>query len=363
MRVPSATYRVQLTPDFGFRALKRVIPYLSELGITDLYASPVFRARKGSTHGYDVVDPCALNPELGTRKEFDLLFEELDKHEMGWIQDIVPNHMAFHQANHMLADVLENGPLSRFFRFFDVDWEHAYGAVKGRVLAPFLGTFYREALENGNIRLSYESEGFRIRYYDTSFPLNLRSYPMVLKYRLDHLKAKLGVDDPDYARLFGIVHVLQALPEEGDVEERTAQARFIKGVLWELYKRNPTIREFVLESVAAHNGTKGRSESYDLMDRLLARQFFRLSFWKVATEEINYRRFFTINELISLRLEEPEVLETTHALILKLVGEGKFTGIRVDHIDGLYDPSTYLEEIRKRIGDLYLVVEKIIGAR
>lgn len=163
MRIPRATYRLQFTPAFGFSAAKEIVPYLHRLGISDIYASPIFQARKGSTHGYDIVDPTELNPELGTTAEFDALIEDVRRRGMGWIQDIVPNHMAYDGQNRMLMDVLENGPGSPYFEFFDIDWNHPYEGIRGKILAPFLGGFYGQCLENGEIKLRYDKDGLSIK--------------------------------------------------------------------------------------------------------------------------------------------------------------------------------------------------------
>ncbi len=282
MRIPVATYRLQFKASFGFKDALGVVEYLSMLGISDIYASPIFKARKGSAHGYDVVDPCKLNPELGTL-HFEKLMQELKEYEMGWIQDIVPNHMAYDSENMMLMDVLKKGRDSLFFDYFDIDWNHP--DFNGKLLAPFLGKFYRECLKNREIKLGCDESGFFISYYDMRFPLSTESYA----------------------------------------------------------------------EVPAHD-----VESFELLHNLLSLQVFRLSFWKVANEKINYRRFFDINELISLRVEEEKVFLDIHRLIFKLVEERKISGLRIDHVDGLYDPAQYLRRVKEKAG-VYLVVEKILG--
>ena len=360
MRIPGASYRIQFNPAFGFREAKRIVSYLAALGISDLYASPIFKSRKGSPHGYDVVDPNRLNPELGTESQFEGLIGELKSHGMGWLQDIVPNHMAFDYENQKLVDVLENGPSSQYFGFFDIEWDHPYESIKSRVLAPFLGRFYGESLEEGEIKLRYTKNGFSLGYYDQVLPLRLESYVHLLTYRLHVLKKKLGGDHPDYVKLLGILYILKTLPSGEEVRERYDQIKFIKTTLWELYHNNQDMREFIRENIKIFNGKRGNPESFNLLNELLSEQFFRLSFWKVATEEINYRRFFNINELISLRVEDEEVFSTTHFLVLRLVKEGKITGLRIDHIDGLYNPTNYIRRIREKVRELYVVVEKIL---
>jgi len=360
MHIPAASYRIQFNPAFDFRAAENIVSYLAGLGISDLYASPIFKAKKGSTHGYDVVDPNQLNPQLGTEPDFERLIRKGKAHGMGWIQDIVPNHMAFDHENEMLVDVLENGESSRYFRFFDIEWNHPYESIKGRVLAPFLGMFYGKSLEEGEIKLRYSKDGFSLGYYGQVLPLRLESYLHLLTYRLHVLKKKLGADHSDYVKLLGILYILKTLPSREEMSDRYDQIKFIKTTLWELYHKNQDIRKFIRENLRIFNGKQGTPESFNLLNELLSEQFFRLSFWKVATEEINYRRFFNINELLSLRIEDEDVFNHTHSLIFRLIDEGKITGMRIDHIDGLYDPMNYLARIRQRAGDLYVVVEKIL---
>jgi len=359
MRIPVSTYKVLLNPDFNFRSFQAVLPYLEELGITDLYVSPIFKARSGSRHGYDVVDFSRLNSELGSESEFEALALEVSRRGLGWIQDMVPNHMAFDSANPMLMEVLQNGEHSRYYGFFDIDWRHPYESIRGRLLSPFLGEFYGEALEKGEIRLEYDESGLAIRYYDHRFPLKLESYDRVLGPNLHTLRNRLGEEHPDYIKIHGLMSLAenQGGSEGGNWHER---AQFIKSVLWELYHQNPEIREHVRKRLAFYNGTVGDPDSYNPLDNLLAEQLFRLSFWKVASEEINYRRFFQINDLISLSMEQESVFKHVHELVFRLIGEGKITGLRIDHIDGLYHPLEYLRRIRQAWPDLYVVVEKIL---
>jgi (1->4)-alpha-D-glucan 1-alpha-D-glucosylmutase len=360
MRIPVATYRLQFNPSFTFEDAQDIVPYLVDLGISDIYASPIFKPKKGSVHGYDVVDPNQLNPELGEMDAFNGLAKAIKDYGVGWLQDIVPNHMAYDRQNQMLMDVLENGPHSRHFRFFDIEWDHPYEGMKQRVLAPFLGRFSGECLEDGEIQITYEETGLTLAYYELQFPLRIESYLTVFTHRLEMLRQQLGSDHPDFVKLLGVLYVLKTLPTGEQPNDRYEQIRFIKRGLWELYTNNHEIGGFIDENISIFNGQKGNPDSFNLLDGLLAEQHFRLSFWKVATEEINYRRFFNINELICLRAEDEHVFDQTHFLIFKLVGEKKFTGLRIDHIDGLYDPAQYLKWLRDKAGDLYLVVEKIL---
>jgi (1->4)-alpha-D-glucan 1-alpha-D-glucosylmutase len=327
-----------------------------------MYASPIFKAAKGSLSGYDVVDPNHLNPELGGLSDLELLSAELQKLNMGWIQDIVPNHMAMDSENGILMDILVNGYNSQYFNFFDVDWGNPPSGPNKRLLAPFLGKFYGECLEDGEIALTYGPGGFKVTYYDLAFPLRIESYPYLFN-NLTRLKRKLAEDDPDFIKVLGILYVLKTLSSSDDPEERSNQIKLIHRTMWELYNTNAAIRTFVDKNVQAFNGEKGKPESFNSLDDLLSQQLFRLSFWKVAAEEINYRRFFCINDLISLRMEDDSVFSHTHGLIFDLIKRRIVTGLRIDHIDGLYDPTTYLQELRKKAPTTYIVVEKILNLK
>jgi (1->4)-alpha-D-glucan 1-alpha-D-glucosylmutase len=360
MRIPTATYRVQLTPEFPMRAARDILPYLARLGVSDLYVSPILEARAGSTHGYDVVDPRSVRRELGGREALEELLGEIARLGLGLLLDIVPNHMAFDGANPLLADVLENGPDSRYFGFFDVDWNHPYESMKGRLLAPFLGDFYGICLERGDLRLAYDREGLAVRYHALRLPLRVDSYDLVLAHRQRELARQLGKDHPDYLKYLGLMYVLRHLPPGAEAQERNDQIAFAKSMLWELYSGNPGIRRHLDDTLTSFNGRPEEPPSYNALDELLGRQHFRLAYWKVGTEELNYRRFFSINELICLRVEEEEVFQRTHALVLELARTRSEVGLRVDHVDGLYDPSLYLRRLRAQLPDSYLVVEKIL---
>ncbi|MCC5637217.1 malto-oligosyltrehalose synthase [Nostoc sp. CHAB 5844] len=360
MRIPKVTYRIQFTPQFGFDDARAIASYLSDLGISDLYASPIFKARTGSTHGYDVVDASQLNPQLGTTEDFEALVTELQSLEMGWLQDIVPNHMAYSSENPYLMDVLEHGPDSSYTDYFDVCWNSPFANSQERILAPLLGDFYGEALEKGDIQLQYEQNGLTVNYYSLKLPLRLESYSKFLTYNLGKLTRTLGRNHPDFIKLLGILYILKNVPSEVAGKQRQDQIAFIKGLIWELYSTNDDIRDFITENLKSFNGEPGNSESFNLLDGLLNDQFYRIAFWKVGAEEMNYRRFFTVNELISVKVEEMRVFNNTHSLISKLVEDGVFTGLRIDHIDGLYNPTQYLERLREKMGDVYITVEKIL---
>mgnify|MGYP005846508563 CR=1 FL=1 len=357
----NATYRIQFCPEFTLEDARTVLPYLSALGISDVYASPIFKSVKGSSHGYDVVDQNCVNPEIGGEVSLVSLIDNARQLGLGWLQDIVPNHMAFNHDNELLCDILEKGQRSTYASYFDIDWEHAYENIKGRVLAPFLGRFYGESLEKGELRVKYGPEGLSISYFDLSFPIAIASYGMILAYGLKNLKERLGEEHTDYVKLLGILYVLRTLASDEKSDEADNQVRFVKRMLWELYSSNSEVRSFLEENLRTFNGVPGREESFGLLDNLLSRQVFRLSFWKVATKEINYRRFFNINSLISLKVENQDVFDHCHNLIFRFVEEGRFTGLRVDHVDGLYNPKEYLNRIHSRIPMCKLFVEKILA--
>lgn len=359
MRVPSSTYRLQFNKDFRLRDADGVIGYLEALGVSDVYASPIFKARAGSSHGYDIVDHERLNPEVGTVEELAAALGMLKERGMGWVQDIVPNHMSYSSANTMLMDVLEKGRSSRYVGFFDIEWDHPYEGIRERVLAPFLGRIYGEALESGEIRLAYSGGGLSVDYFNMRFPLRIDSYHNFLTYGLRKLAFELGGEHPDFIKLLGILYVLKNLPA-GEQQELDDQVAFVKRMLGELYAGNESIRKYVDGNIGLFNGVPGDPESFNLLDRLLSEQVYKLSFWKVAAEEINYRRFFNINELISLRSEDEHVFARTHSLVMDLMGYG-VTGLRVDHIDGLLDPVEYLERLRGKTGGIYTVAEKILA--
>lgn len=362
MKAPLATYRLQLNKDFPFGSARGAVPYLSRLGISHLYASPVFKARAGSLHGYDVVDPAAINPELGGEEGLRELSADLDKAGMSIMQDIVPNHMAYDSENALLMDVLEKGPHSASRDFFDIDWDHIYENLRGRLLAPFLGSFYGEALDNGELRLAYDETGLSLNYYRLRLPLRMESYIKVFGGDIGPLENALGSEKPELSNFIGTVSLLKTLSAPAGAEYPGGQFSHAKKMLWALYTGVPAIKDHIDGEIARLNGKKGETASFDALDELVSSQFFRPSYWKVAAEEINYRRFFTINELISLRIEEPRVFDYVHGTALKLVKDGTVSAFRVDHVDGLIDPQRYLARLREAAGPgVYLSVEKILA--
>ncbi len=358
MRYPIATYRVQLNKDFPFDQATALLPFLQALGISDLYASPVFKARPSSTHGYDVVDSSTVNPELGGPEGFDALAAELSARGMGLLLDIVPNHMAASSDNAWWTDVLENGPSSAYAPFFDVEWDPAKEYGEEKIFLPILGVPYGTALENGEIRLSIGPDGFAIDYHTIHLPVDPSAYETIFEHGPEHR--------PESAEFRALIDALQRLPGrtaqmwEG-IEARRREVPAIKSQLFALFKSDGEVRAFVDGSLTAFNGVKGDPASFDALDTLIARQPYRLAWWHGARERMNYRRFFDVSELIGVRVENPEVFAATHAAILGWVEQGKVTGLRVDHVDGLLAPREYLERLGAMAGSRpYIVVEKIL---
>lgn len=358
----TATYRLQLQPGFGFAQVAAVVPYLSALGISHVYASPVFRARPGSRHGYDGLDPNSLNPELGSAADWQALRDRLRAHGLGWLQDIVPNHLAYHADNPMLADVLAHGPSALHADTFDICWGHPSPHLRGRLMAPFLDAPYSACLARGDIRLAMGPEGLCARYADLRFPLAPETWREVLEPGSDDLRAALGAASAAWQRWFDALDRLENLPLVADPTARREEERVIQAMLWDLHERHPAVRDHVGAALELCHGAAARREGFPRLDRLLARQRFRLCHWQTAAEEINYRRFFDINHLIALRQENPAVFGRTHRLLGEWAAAGFLDGVRVDHVDGLADPRAYLVRLRELLGPAaYIAVEKILA--
>ncbi|MFP5247971.1 MAG: malto-oligosyltrehalose synthase, partial [Thermoanaerobaculia bacterium] len=332
---------LQFNADFTFQDARKIVPYLAALGITDIYTSPLLRPRTGSTHGYDIVDANTLNPALGAADDLAELHGELDRHGMGLLLDIVPNHMAASHENAWWMSVLENGAQSRFLHYFDIDWRD------DKVLLPILGRPYGEALESGEIQLAFDADGFYFTYYDKRLPLAPHSYQLVLRECIDSLPSEgPAIEVRDLVQNDGVI----------------ANSRFLKDTLWRVHEQSQTFRDALTDAMARFN------READLLDRVLTAQWSRLAYWRIASETINYRRFFDVTDLVGLRVENPEVFEMRNRVILDMIVDGAVTGIRIDHIDGLYDPVNYLTKLQLRLGDpntdeqeqFYVVVEKIL---
>jgi (1->4)-alpha-D-glucan 1-alpha-D-glucosylmutase len=351
--IPVSTYRLQLNSRFTFRDATRIISYLHDLGISDIYASPYFKSKKGSLHGYDIVDHNALNPEIGTEEDYRVMIAELKRNDMSQILDIVPNHMCVDSSeNRWWMDVLENGYSSPYAKYFDIDWAPVKKELWDKVLIPILGDQYGNVLERQELNLCFADGIFFISYYEHHFPLRPQTYALVLEHRLKELQATLPTDNPDHAELLSIITALHHLPpyletDTARIEERYREKEVIKRRLQNLVSGCPDVRAFIEENLHLFNGTIGAPPSFNLLDELLNQQIYRLSHWRVATDEINYRRFFDINGLGAIRMEHDKVFQEAHQLIFRLIGDGSVTGLRIDHPDGLFNPVEYFHRLQR----------------
>ena len=357
---PSATYRLQFHKDFTFAHATDVLPYLAKLGISHVYASPILKARPGSTHGYDTVDPTQINPELGGLEGFERFAAAVKAHGLQILLDIVPNHMGVGGAdNPWWLSVLEWGAESPLGDTYDIDWERL-GAHE-KLVAPFLGGQYGEILEKGDLKLAFDKDegSFSVWHYEHRFPVCPLTYPAILDraVAVDASEEGEGIDG-----LLRVAEDLRALELEPAHRRHdiVATCERLKRRLAALAKRE-SVAQTIEQAVAVFNGTPGLPESFGALHRLLERQSYRLSYWRVAASDVNYRRFFDIDGLAGVRIEEPAVFERTHALIFDLVRRGLIHGLRIDHIDGLADPRGYAVELQRAIGpNFYVVAEKIL---
>ena len=380
-RIPVSTYRLQLHQDFGFAGARALVPYLTQLGITDCYTSPILQARPGSTHGYDICNHNQLNPELGSDEDYVLFADALTVGGMGHVVDFVPNHMGIDAAsNPWWRDVLENGQCSPFARFFDIDWHPVKPELENKVLLPILADLYGLVLERGELSVRFEHGTFTLHYFEHQLPLNPRRSPMLLEHDLERLRFALGNDHPDFVEYLSIITALRNLPthtetDPGRIAERHREKEVARERLVRLVTRAPDIRQHIEQALRIVNGTPGDPDSFHRLHALLESQPYRLACWRTASHEINYRRFFDINELAGLHMEDPQVFTATHGLILRLIRQGRVSGIRIDHIDGLFDPGQYLERLQQAVHEerplrpseegngqrIYIIMEKILG--
>ncbi len=365
-RLPEATYRLQFHAGFTFRDACRLVPYLHDLGITDCYASPYLKARPGSRHGYDIQDHRSLNPEIGSEEDYNAWVDTLHAHGMGQILDIVPNHMGIGGGdNAWWNDVLENGASSPYADYFDINWFSYTPKLRGKVLLPFLGKPYGTALEAGELTVHYESGAFAIHYFDHRFPVAPCTYSQILGHRVDELEQLLGKEAPEFIEYQSVLTAITHLPPRWEpdpihIQERQREKEVIKRRLVALTQSSPAVHEFVAGNVAIFNGQPGNPHSFDFMDELLNEQSYRLSSWHVAADEINYRRFFDVNDLAAISTERPEVFAGTHELVFRLLREKKLNGLRIDHPDGLYDPRQYLQRLQHQ--SLLQTAQAIVGS-
>jgi isoamylase len=347
-----STYRLQLHPEFGFRHAEAVADYLRDLGVTDVYSSPLLAAALGSKHGYDVVDHARWNRELGDENDFRAWSDRLQALGMGLLLDFVPNHMGIaDEQNLAWNEVLEHGPSSPCAEFFDVDWAPPKADLTDRVLLPILDGSYGDVLERGELRVAPEGGRFELSYRERRLPLALDSIVPLLESAL----AKSGLREEEGARqeLESIVVALQRLPERRERSperrrERMRESGVVERRLLELFLKEPRLRVGVDEALVELNGVPGLSSSFDALDRLLSSQSYRLASWRIAVEEINYRRFFDVNDLAAIHMEFSSVFEAAHRFLFRHIDERRVNALRLDHTDGLYDPFAYFESLQRR---------------
>ncbi len=358
--IPTATYRIQLTADFGFDDAAAIVPYLKALGISHLYASPFTKARKGSSHGYDIVDHTKLNPELGGEEGFARLSSALKQNDVGLILDFVPNHVGVHFAdNPWWLDVLEWGPASPHAASFDIDWEMLPFRNRGGVLLPIIGSSYGKALEAGEIELRYDAaEGsFSAWYFEHRLPIAPQRYGEILRAIVREADA---AEQPAGKALLELADKYRGVshPDRKEAPAFKAALKAVNGGA-----------ALIEKGLDAYRAGEGRTAQIQALHNLLERQHYRLGHWQLATSEINYRRFFDVNTLAGLRVEDAGTFEAIHQLVKRLVADGQLQGLRLDHIDGLRDPAQYFQRLRKLTRDargpaaepLYMVIEKILG--
>ncbi len=351
---PVSTYRLQLDREaMTYRHAAAIVPYLHDLGISHLYTSPDRKSRAGSPHGYAIVDYDSLNPELGSEEDYQAVVEALRASRIGRIPDIVPNHMSAAPGENLWwTDVLENGPGSPYAAAFDIDWDPVTEDLHNRLLLPSLGQQYGEVLESGQMRVEYCDGAFNLRVYQSLLPLDPKTYPLILVRNFERLKEVLPADSTDLSELESILTALDHLPDRNQrgveaVRERQREKEVIKKRLGQLTLQCPAVIEFIVANLQQINGTVGSPESFDDLDRLLNAQVYRLAHWKAAGDEINYRRFFDINDLAAVCMEDATVFDKSHRLVFEMLLRGEVSGLRIDHIDGLFDPTEYLWKLQR----------------
>src|SRR6266480_3910837 len=374
--IPTCTYRLQFNRWFAFSQACEIVRYLHALGVSDVYASPYFQASPDSLHGYDITDHNKLNAAIGSRADYDAWIAELHAHSMGQVLDFVPNHVGIADSrNEWWMDVLENGPSSSYAPYFDIDWKPRKFDLRNKVLLPILSDQYDHILQRGEFRVRFEEGTFFLLYGERKLPIAPGTYRYVLEIALKNLAGQK--DEDFYAELQSILTALEYLPKRTEADpkritERIREKEIIKRRLERLCAEAPQVQQALERALAQINGKPGDARSFDILDELLNAQSYRLASWRVAAEEINYRRFFDVNELAAIRVELPKVFDAVHRLLLDLVSSGAVTGLRIDHPDGLYLPSEYFEKLQQRCAKalgmplpkdaraIYMVAEKIL---
>jgi (1->4)-alpha-D-glucan 1-alpha-D-glucosylmutase len=374
-RIPTATYRLQLSAALNFDRVARLIDYLNQLGISDLYLSPLFRAREESSHGYDVVSHAEIEREFGDIVALERLTDKARSLGMGVVLDVVPNHMGVNDRdNGWWWDVLENGPHSQYASYFDIDWDRASVTLRNKLLLPFLGDHFGAVLERGELRLVYENERLQIAYFEKRYPLSPLTWPAVLELALEN--ADFDQTAPERLELRSIISQLRNLVREPsqviDIDEMYREQLVARQRLNKVVNDSSEVQAALKQALKTFNGNADDSESFDRLETLLNQQWYRLAYWRVAADEINYRRFFDVNDLAAIRVENSDVFAAVHSLVRQLLSQGRITGLRIDHPDGLFDPQEYFGQLQRLYLDarpessqietspLYIVAEKIL---
>ena len=375
-RIPTCTYRLQFNRWFTFAQAREIVAYLHELGVSDVYASPYFQASPDSLHGYDITDHNKLNPAIGSRADYDAWIAQLHAHGMGHVLDFVPNHVGIADSrNEWWMDVLENGPSSRYAPYFDIDWEPRISHLRDKVLLPILSDQYGCVLERGELQVRFEEGTFYLLYGERRLPIAPGTYRYILDVALKNL-AEYS-DEDFYAEVQSILTALEYLPKRNEpdpkrIAEREREKEIIKRRLERRCAEAPEVQRAIERALLQINGKRGDPRSFDKLDELLNAQSYRLAFWRVAAEEINYRRFFDVNDLAAIRVELPKVFDAVHRLVFELVSTGAVTGLRIDHPDGLYLPREYFVKLQQRSAKalgtalprdgraIYMLAEKIL---
>lgn len=347
-----ATYRLQFRPEFGFAAVDAIVGYLDQLGVSHIYASPLLKARRGTEHGYDVVDHSHLNDELGTEPAYVQLIDNLHSRGLGLILDVVPNHMSVGtDENGWWLDVLMHGPASRYANYFDIDWQPVQRELEHKLLLPILGELSGRLLEAGQLVVVLELGALFLRCQNLLLPLDPRTWTQVLAPGVEELAGSVGSEHPHVLELQSIINALQHLPERTEsgaerVAERHRETLVARNRLRLLIQESPQVAAHVAENLERLNGRAGVPQSFDRLDRLLGDQAYQLVHWKAGADEMNFRRFFDVTELAAICMENPAVFDESHRLLFELAARGDIDGFRIDHIDGLYNPQEYLDRLQ-----------------
>jgi (1->4)-alpha-D-glucan 1-alpha-D-glucosylmutase len=348
LELPQSTYRIQLTQKFTFKDLGNLLEYFSQLGISHFYFSPILKAKSGTSHGYDITDPTQLNPEIGSLQVFENLVEKLHEKSMGIILDIVPNHMYIgNNENPWWNSVLEKGQSSPFADYFDIDWHPPKHVFDNKIYLPILDQVFGKAIENQTLKVDFKEGHFLLYVNDLSLPTEPNSWKLILEPLYNEIVKENHKDDSNVLKLKSIIEEL------GSVD--------LSKQLQNLFDNNPFFYEKLKKHLENLNGNKENPLSFDLLEKFLNAQHYRLCYWRIANDEINYRRFFDVFEYASIRIENEETFKAVHQLVFTFIKNGWVNGLRIDHIDGLWDPQKYLDDLSKNIDkSTYLIAEKIL---